>query len=247
MTKRDVRDRIWNLLNDSHALRFPGPLHGIPNFEHADRAARRLRELAVWRRAAVVKVCADVPQLFVRRLCIEDGKLLYIAVPTLRSERCFIEVDPERLGSRALIAASLPGACKYGRPVPPREMRPIDLFVCGSLAVSRDGTRVGKGGGYADLEYALLREEGKVRDTTPIATTVHPLQILSYRIAMQPHDVPVDFVVTPTEVIATRCGHTRPRGIYWDLLSSTRINTIPLLRKRFGQADGAGRPSPRRL
>jgi 5-formyltetrahydrofolate cyclo-ligase len=69
MTKRDVRQRIWNLLNDANALRFPGPLHGIPNFEHADRAARRLRELAVWRRAAVVKVCADVPQLFVRRLC----------------------------------------------------------------------------------------------------------------------------------------------------------------------------------
>jgi 5-formyltetrahydrofolate cyclo-ligase len=246
MTKAEIRQKVWQLLFRGEAARFPGTQSPIPNFIDADRAARLLRELAVWRRALVVKVNPDAPQLFVRRLAIEDGKVLYIAVPRLRAEKCFVEVDPQRLGSRALLAASLTGAYRYGRLVSPREMRPVDLIVCGSVAVSRDGTRVGKGGGYTDLEYALLREEGKVRESTPIVTTVHPLQIISERVAMLPHDIPVDFLVTPTEVIATRPGHARPRGIYWDLLRPLKINTIPLLRKRL-KRDGTGTPSPRRL
>jgi 5-formyltetrahydrofolate cyclo-ligase len=30
-------------------------------------------------------------------------------------------------------------------------MRPIDLVITGSVAVARDGARVGKGGGYCDV------------------------------------------------------------------------------------------------
>jgi 5-formyltetrahydrofolate cyclo-ligase len=124
-------------------------------------------------------------------------------------------------------------------------MRPIDLVITGSVAVARDGARVGKGGGYGDLEYGLLRDEGKVRESTPIVTTVHPLQIVSDRLPMLPHDLPVDFLVTPSEVVATRPAHPRPRGLYWDLLRPIRINAIPLLRKRL-QRTAAG-ATPRRL
>jgi 5-formyltetrahydrofolate cyclo-ligase len=42
------------------------------------------------------------------------------------------------------------------------ELRPVDLVVCGSVAVNRSGVRLGKGGGYADLELALLVEAGLV-------------------------------------------------------------------------------------
>ena len=248
MTKAQVRQKVWELLHRCDALRFPTVQGGVPNFIDADRAARLLRELAVWRRALVVKTTADAALLFVRRLAIEDGKLLYIAVPKLRSEKCFVEIDPRRLGKRSLVAASFPRACKYGRFVAPREMRPIDLLVCGSVAVSRDGARVGRGGGYGDLAYALLREEGKTRESTPIATVVHPLQIVTDRVAMLPHDVPVDFLVTPSQVIAARPGRARPRGIYWDLLHPALIHAIPSLRKRLSRMDGGtGRPSPRRL
>ena len=169
-----------------------------------------------------------------------------MAVPRLRSEKCFVEIDPQRLGKKAVLAASIAGACKYGRAVSPREMRPVDLVVCGSVAVGRDGARLGKGGGYCDLEYGLLREEGKVRESTPILTTVHPLQIVPERIGMLPHDLPVDFLVTPGDVIATRPTHPRPRGIYWDLLRPLNINAIPLLRKRLKRGS-TGAPSPRRL
>jgi 5-formyltetrahydrofolate cyclo-ligase len=37
----------------------------------------------------------------------------------------------------------------------------VDLVVCGSVAVNRDGARVGKGGGFSDPELALLVVAGE--------------------------------------------------------------------------------------
>ncbi len=233
--KAEIRNTTWQLLVQQGVARFPGAYSRIPNFVGADKAARLLRELTVWRKAQVITVNPDAPQLPVRRAALADGKVLYMAVPRLKAEKCFVEIDPQKLGNRALLAASIRGALKYGRLVAPREMRHTDLIICGSVAVGRDGARVGKGGGFSDLEYGLLREEGKVRELTPIITTIHPLQLTLYRIPMFPHDLPVDFLVTPNEVIATRSVYPRPRGIYWDLLRVIKINAIPILRKRLRQ------------
>src|SRR5499433_3978484 len=123
MTKSEIRHKVWQTFQREGVARFPG----------AERAAQLLREMAVWRRALVVKVNPDAPQLPVRRLALAEGKILYMAVPGLRSEKCFIEIDPQRLGKRAALAASISGACKHGRAVAPREMRPVDLIVCGSV------------------------------------------------------------------------------------------------------------------
>jgi 5-formyltetrahydrofolate cyclo-ligase len=81
-----------------------------------------------------------------------------------------------------------------------------------------------------------LREEGKLKETTPVVTTVHPLQIVAEKVAMLAHDIPLDFLVTPFEVVATRPAFPRPRGIYWDLLKAARIEAIPSLRKRLKQS-----------
>jgi 5-formyltetrahydrofolate cyclo-ligase len=233
--KAEIRDTVWRLLTQQGVARFPGAYGRIPNFVGADKAAQLLRELTVWRKAQVIKVNSDPPQLPIRRAALADGKILYMAVPRLKAEKCFVELDPQKLGSRALLTASLRGALKYGRLVAPREMRHTDLIVYGSVAASRDGARLGKGGGFLDLEYGLLREEGKVRELTPIVTTIHPLQLILYKIPMFPHDLPVDFLITPNEVIATRSIYPRPRGIYWDLLREMKINAIPILRKRLRQ------------
>jgi 5-formyltetrahydrofolate cyclo-ligase len=245
MTKAEIRQKIWQAMQREGVARFPGAFGRVPNFAGAEQAAQLLREMAVWRRALVVKVNPDAPQLPIRRLALAEGKILYMAVPGLRSEKCFIEIDPQRLGARTALAATLAGACRWGRPISPGEMRPIDLVIAGSVAAARDGARVGKGGGYSDLEYGLLRDEGKVREVTPVVTTLHPLQIVGERLPMLPHDLPVDFLVTPGEVIATRPAHPRPRGLYWDLLRPLRINAIPLLRKRLQR--GSAGASPRRI
>src|SRR5205823_4743933 len=189
MTKAEIRQKVWLTIQREGMARFPGAYGRVPNFVGAEQAAHLLREMAVWRRALVVKINPDAPQLSVRRLALAEGKIIYMAVPRLRTEKCFIEIDPQRLGKKAMLASSIAGACRYGRAVSPREMRPVDLVVCGSVAVGRDGARLGKGGGYCDLEYGLLREEGKVRESTPILTTVHGVQIVAERITMLPLDL----------------------------------------------------------
>jgi 5-formyltetrahydrofolate cyclo-ligase len=42
------------------------------------------------------------------------------------------------------------------------DMRPVDIVVCGSVAVNRQGARLGKGAGYSDIEVALLQEAGLI-------------------------------------------------------------------------------------
>jgi 5-formyltetrahydrofolate cyclo-ligase len=98
------------------------------------------------------------------------------------------------------------------------------------VAVNRDGARVGKGGGYSDLEFALLTQEKKLDRRTPIVTSVHPLQIVDQEIPMTAHDIPLSAIVTPTEVIEVAAPWPRPKGIYWKMLPPEKIDEIPVLR-----------------
>ena len=151
---------------------------------------------------------------------------------------------PGKARGALLARSSLRTALQFGRLMAPHEMRPVDLVFVGSVAVTRQGARLGSGDGYCDLEYALLRHEGKVREYTPILTTVHPLQIVDDRIPMRAHDMPVDFLVTPEQVMAAPTLYPRPRGILWDLLPDERIRSIPVLRK--GRRDSRGSLTPGR-
>ena len=172
-----------------------------------------MRHLQVWQRAGVLKCNPDSPQLPLRQAALRQGKTLYMAVPRLRQERRFIELDPQRLGRRAAAAATIRGAFRYGRPVAIDELRPIDLVICGSVAVNREGARVGKGGGYSDLEYALAFTASRLSSDTPILTTVHSLQLIEEATPREVHDIPVDYIVTPEELIETHTSLPRPEGI----------------------------------
>jgi 5-formyltetrahydrofolate cyclo-ligase len=110
-------------------------------------------------------------------------------------------------------------------------MRPVDMVVCGSVAVNGDGTRLGKGAGYSDLEVGLLTEAGLIGPATVIVTTVHPLQVLDEPIPEAGHDFSVDLIVTASDVI--RCGPSRrPAGLDWDQLPARMIASIPVLANR---------------
>ncbi len=245
MTKDEIRHRVWSRMQTSAAICFPATDGRVPNFVGSQRATALLRELTIWKRAKAIKISSDAPQLPVRRAALLEGKIVYLAVPRLQAEKCFIELDPEKLGPlRAQRVGSIRGAMRYGRVVAPQEMRPVDLIVVGSVAVTRQGARVGRGGGYGDLEYALLRKEGKVREYTPILTTIHPLQLIEERIPMRSHDTPVDFLVTPEQVIAAPSLHPRPRGVLWEILGEERIMAIPVLRKGRREMRGT---TPRQL
>lgn len=155
-----------------------------------------------------------------------------MAVPRLHSSKPFIELDPKRLNASPFLASSIKGAAQYGRPVSLDEVKRIDLIVCGSVAVNRKGARIGKGGGYSDLEYALLREERKVDRQTPVVTTVHSLQVLELEMPMTEHDIPLSAIITPREVITPKSLYQKPKGIYWDMLPPEKIDVIPVLKAR---------------
>jgi 5-formyltetrahydrofolate cyclo-ligase len=153
------------------------------------------------------------------------------AAARLVDERPFVLLDPGRLEVPARRAASIGGSARAGRRVAVAELRPVDLVVCGSVAVNRQGARVGKGGGFSDLELALLVEAGLVGDATVVATTVHPLQVLEEPLPETDHDFRLDLIVAGEEVIA--CRRTRrPRGILWEHLDAAKVAAVPALAAR---------------
>jgi 5-formyltetrahydrofolate cyclo-ligase len=195
----------------------------------AERAAARAAELPEWTRAKRIKCNPDAPQRALRLRALREGKIVFMAVPRLTQERCFVKLDPAKLGERLVEAATIGGASRLGEPVLPHELGRIDLVVAGSVAVDTKGARVGKGGGYSDLEFALARQLGSVNESTPVLTTVHDLQVVDETIPMTAHDVPVDLIVTPERVIRTRRRRRKPRGIRWSELSSEQIAAMPPL------------------
>jgi 5-formyltetrahydrofolate cyclo-ligase len=229
--KQEARERAWAALRAAGAARFPGVEGRIPNFVGAERAAELLASTPEWRGASVIKANPDAPQLPVRARALADGKRVYMAVPRLRDDRPFVLLDPERLSVSPRAAASIHGSSTAGRPVRLEEVERVDLVVCGTVAVNRSGTRVGKGGGYSDLELALLIETGAIDDRTMVATTVHPAQLVRGRLPETTHDFRVELVVTPDVVIRTGAAK-RPPGIMWSHLDDAKIAEIPELRRR---------------
>jgi 5-formyltetrahydrofolate cyclo-ligase len=231
-SKNELREKVWSQLQEKKVARFPGAEGRIPNFIGAEACARVLAQTEFWRSAKVLKSNPDSPQRAIRQKALEEGKIIYMAVPRLHSDKPFIELDPKKLKCSAYVASSIKGAGKYGRPVTLEEVRKIDLIICGSVAVNRQGARVGKGGGYSDLEFALLTEEKKIGRNTPIVTSVHPLQIVDEPMPMTEHDIPLNAIVTPNEIIEILLNLPRPKGIYWDFLPSEKIAAIPVLKNR---------------
>lgn len=226
--KQALRERIWALLESRGVGRFPMPLAGrIPNFVGAEAAAARAAVLPEWQAARRLKGNPDAPQRAVRLAALRAGKLVFMAVPRLADARCFLRLDPATIRGRITRAATITGASALGVAVAPHALGRIDLVVVGSVAVNARGARVGKGGGYSDLEFALARRLGAVGEDTPVLTTVHELQIVDEDIPMTAHDVPVDLIVTPARVIRTGRRWPKPAGIRWDELSDEQIAAMP--------------------
>ncbi|MEM7115162.1 MAG: 5-formyltetrahydrofolate cyclo-ligase [Chloroflexota bacterium] len=231
--KDRLRVSIWTALQDSGAG--IGKIwDSIPNFVDAEAAAERLSQLPIWKEAKVIKSNPDTPQIPVRYRALRDGKLLYMPVPQLAQEFPFLLLDPAKLTEEEISfaeAARKEGALKHGQRVQFSEMLPMDLLVVGCVAAGRDGGRTGKGGGFADLELGIFREMGLIPNHAKLVTTVHDLQIVDdERLTLQTHDSPLDWIVTPNEVIETSTSYPRPKGVYWDDILSEQYEAIPFLK-----------------
>jgi 5-formyltetrahydrofolate cyclo-ligase len=230
--KAAPRDEVWSALTAARVARFPGAAGRISNFVGAEAAAERLRARPEWHAAATIKANPDSAQLPVRHRALEDGKVVYMAVPRLAEADPFFLLDPDHLADKPRKAASISGATRSARRIAVADLAPVDLVVTGCVAAGEDGARLGKGGGFADLEYALAAAAGLIGPGTIVVTTVHELQVRPAGvIPMAAHDVPMDFVVTPERVIDCRGSRAgRPEGgIRWSELTDEKIAAIPLL------------------
>jgi len=224
--KAAARKAVWDLLQKKKVARFPFPPHGrIPNFAGARQAAERLLAHPVFKRVRVIKVNPDSPQRWVRQLALERG--ITVITPTPRLKGAFRKLDPARIAREHYAeAATLKRGGKWGEDITLAQMPKVDLVVMGSVAATRDGRRLGKGHGYADLEYALLRELGN--PAVPLATTVHRLQVID-GFPVEAHDTPLSLIATPDELIEVKRRRRAPRGIDWQRLPREALEEMPVL------------------
>ncbi|KAB1260731.1 Methenyltetrahydrofolate synthase domain-containing protein [Camelus dromedarius] len=144
-----------------------------------------------------------------------------------------IKVNPDAPQKNARFFV-LDGVRNYSAPVGLDSRVLVDLVVVGSVAVSEKGAhlvlhfrdahslhcllgwRIGKGEGYADLEYAMMVSMGAVGPGTPVVTIVHDCQVVNIpETLLEDHDLTVDYILTPTRVITTGCERPKPTGITW--------------------------------
>jgi 5-formyltetrahydrofolate cyclo-ligase len=154
-------------------------------------------------------------------------RAIAVITPTPRLQDGFHRLDPERIPKEHYWdAASMKMGGKWGEALRLDQLPRIDAIVLGCVAVTRDGRRLGKGHGYADLEYAILRELG--HPAVPVATTVHALQLLE-DFPTEAHDVPVSIIATPTELIEIAEPLPAPSGIDWSKLTPEALAEMPVL------------------
>ncbi|KAJ0170837.1 hypothetical protein K1T71_013609 [Dendrolimus kikuchii] len=234
VTKQSFRQKVWRHLESNGLAMFPRPVYNrIPNFKGALEAAAKLAELDIFKNANTVKVNPDKPQEAVRVTCLEQHKTLYVPVPRLQNGFLNRLELPEGESGPAAIrkAVSRNGMETYGKPIGIEDTVSLDLVVMGSVAVSKEGYRIGKGRGYGDLEFGLMMHMKAIKPDTIVATTVHDCQVFDTLPAelFGPHDVPIDIIITPTQVIETQRMSQRPVGILWHLLSDRRLQLMPIL------------------
>lgn len=248
--KDRLRAEIWGNLEVSGMN--IGPVWSrISNWVGAENAAKRLSDLEIWKRAKVVKCNPDPPQIPVRLRALYDGKKLYMPVPEFGTgELPWVLLDPvklERDGVQFELAATSQGAVNVGQKLGFEDMEPLDIAVCGCVAVTRAGGRTGKGGGFADLELGLFRDLGKITDETPIVTTVHSSMVVEDdRLPVMEHDSLLNWIVTEKEVIETRPGGKQPGGVVWDLVQPDQLAEIwflPALKEKILAARAGKAPA----
>ncbi|NXE29675.1 MTHSD protein, partial [Ardeotis kori] len=207
----------------------------IPFFmQGSHQACGSIKELDAFKRASEIKVDPDKPLEGVRLAALQARKTLLVPTPRLRTGLFNRIVPPSGATKEILrICATSQGIKEYSVPVGLDGKARVDLVVVGSVAVSEKGWRIGKGEGYADMEYAMMVSMGAVQEDTPVVTVVHDCQVVDIaEELLGDHDLTVDYILTPTRTIKTNCKRPKPQGIIWHKASVSyeMLEKIPILK-----------------
>jgi 5-formyltetrahydrofolate cyclo-ligase len=230
--QRIVRERVWAAFRavarpDS---RFHWDFSSfIADFVGSEHCVDRVRALPAWSRSPLLFITPDNSTELIRRAAMADGKPFLMTTYGIR--RGFVALDPKDVpAAERSYAATLDGMDRYARPVDLKDISQagrVGLLITGGSAVSLNGHRMGKGHGYFDLEWALLSEIGAVDDSSEIVDVVHDCLVVDMAVTAAAHDVPVDWIITPTRTVRVDAPRRAPGRVYWDLLRGTELESVP--------------------
>ena len=214
--------------------RFPSPDGRIPNFVGAEAAADALAATPrVGARPRTIKSNPDSPQLPVRVRALDDGKLVYMAVPRLAEpirSSCSI---PHSLPIRPRQAATIKrrGALRAARSRSTRWSPSIS-----SSPVAWRWAKTARGSARA---AASVISSSRSRPRAGLVESRHHRRdhrarrpgAGGRRRSRRPrHDMHVDLIVTPTRIVRrTRPARNRLPELDWSQLTPEKIAAIPLL------------------
>ncbi|XP_033846889.1 methenyltetrahydrofolate synthase domain-containing protein isoform X1 [Periophthalmus magnuspinnatus] len=233
-TKEEIRQLVWHYIEENDLANFPRPVYNrIPNFKGASAACAKVSELQVFMKAGEIKVDPDKPLEGARLVILQAQKTLLVPTPRLRTGLFNkITPPPDATKKHLHICSSSQGVKDFSVPVSLDARMKVDLVIVGSVAVSEKGFRIGKGEGYADMEYGIMASMAAVNESTVVVTVVHDCQVVEIpERLIESHDLTVDYILTPTRVIKTDCQLPKPQGIIWSKLDKEKLEKIPILKK----------------
>lgn len=236
VTKSSIRKKVWEFMERNDIANFPRPVYNrIPNFKGAAAAGIKVTELPEFKEAKTVKVNPDKPQEEVRFQVLDHEKSLIVPTPRL-AQGLFNRLSSEPGSNKEMLRklASRQGIDTMSKPVPVASRIKLDLIVVGSVAVDKLGRRLGKGEGFADLEFAMAASHhNAVTNDTVVVTTVHDVQVFDQlpQHLFASHDLPVDIIVTPTQIWKVADRLPKPDHIIWSLLTREKFEQMPILRE----------------
>jgi 5-formyltetrahydrofolate cyclo-ligase len=205
----------------------------IPDYPGSERIPEMVRQLPFYVGTGPVFVTPDNNLYSLRAALLRESRPLLIT--TYGILRGFVYFAPRSVPEHHIdFAASLDGAERFGTRLDlegVRSLGRLDFLVTGASAVNRNGIRFGKGHGYFDLEWALLREVGSVDEDSPVVACVHDVQYVDEDLPSEPTDTLVDWIVTPTRTIRVSRRSPKPSGIRWDLVDPELVASIPPLQE----------------
>ena len=236
VSKASIRSEVWTKLQaDGVTTSSTVFLNRIPNFKGTDEAAQRFSETDEFQRAKTICINADRAQDKIQYFTVQAKKTLLIQIPLLIRKGFLkaIKIPDDLPEERISKLTNRPAIGAYGKTVPLNEDKKVDIVVMGSVAVTKSGNRIGKGEGFADIEYAMMLKTGMLTPNTIVVTTVHDSQVYDTlpQELFKDHDVGVDLIVTPTQVIRVSPSPQKTAGINWSLLSNRRLKIFPILRQ----------------
>ncbi|NXS65718.1 MTHSD protein, partial [Pandion haliaetus] len=205
----------------------------IPSFtQGSHQACCSIKELDVFNRAREIKVDPDKPLEGVRLAALQARKTLLVPTPRLRTGLFNKIVPPSGATKEILrICATSQGIKEYSVPVGLDGKARVDLVVVGSVAVSEKGWRIGKGEGYADMEYAMMVSMGAVQEDTPVVTIVHDCQVKRRNIfGLSPHGNKSLQSSTAHKTKETFCMIIISNTLYYHRVSYEMLGKIPILK-----------------